>query len=208
MKNLSNFYLCLILISLSYSCNNGSSDSVRNAKDSNAAKIDSQRTMERPSTAALSKTDADFLVNAASGSMPEVELGQLAQTNSRNPRVKAFGAMMVRDHEQGEVKLKDVASSKNVTLPNAVSNHQQKEIENLKGKKGSDFDKGYMRLMVEDHRDDVKEFEKQAGKATDSLVRSFASSSLDMLRRHLDSANYLVDLLGINYEKREPILPK
>ena len=216
MKDLSNFCLGLTLIFLSgiflsSGCNNGPPDSVKNAKGSNAAKIDSQRTTEAPVTSpatVLSRTDADFLVNAASGGIMEIELGQLAQTNSRNQRVKAFGAMMVRDHGEGGVKLKTLASAKNVTLPGAVSNPQQKEIDDLKKKKGKDFDRAYIRLMVSDHKDDIKEFEKQAGKGTDSLTRAFAGSSLEMLHRHLDSANNLQEALGLNYyEKGAPLVP-
>lgn len=206
MKNLSAFCPGLMLILLSSSCNNGASDSVKEAKDSNAAKIDSQRTIEQPLSAkGLSKGDADFLVNAASGSMMEVELGQLAQTNSRTRQVKDFGAMMVRDHSEGGLKLKTLASAKNVILPDAVSNRQQKEIDDLKKKKGKEFDKAYVLLMIDDHKDDIREFEKQAGKGMDSLTRAFASSSLEMLRRHLDSANSLQNLLGINYIKGDPI---
>ena len=210
MKNLSDFCLGLTLIILSSACNSGSSDSVKEAKDSNTARIDSQRTTEQPRASLAvvpSKADADFLVNAASGGMMEVLLGQLAQTNSRNQRVKAFGAMMIKDHGEGGVQLKTLASAKNVTLPDAVSNSQQKEIDNLKKKKGNDFDKAYIRLMVSDHKDDIKEFEKQAGKGTDSLIRAFAGSSLEMLRRHLDSADNLQGALGINYVKGVPPAP-
>jgi putative membrane protein len=210
MKNLSDFYLGLTLIFLASACNSGSSDSVKDAKDSNAAKIDSQRTTEQPRASLAvvpNKTDADFLVSAASGGMMEVQLGQLAQTNSRNQRVKAFGAMMVREHGEGGVQLKTLASAKNVVLPDAVSNAQQKEIDDLKKKKGNDFDKAYIRLMVDDHKGDIKEFEKQAGKGTDSLIRAFASSSLEMLRRHLDSADNLQGALGINYVKGAPSVP-
>jgi putative membrane protein len=210
MKNLSDFCLGLTLVFLFSGCNNGSSDSVKNAKDSNAAAIDSQRAQESSSlqhAPGLSGADADFLVNAASGSMMEVELGQLAQTNSRTQRVKAFGAMMVRDHGKGGGKLKALASARNVTLPDAVSNQQQKEIDDLKKKKGNEFDKAYIRLMVSDHKDDIREFEKQAGKGTDSLIRTFASSGLEMLRRHLDSANSLVGAIGLNYVKGVPPEP-
>jgi putative membrane protein len=210
MKNLSDFCLGLTLIVLASGCNSGTSDSVKEAKDSNTARIDSQRTTEQPRASLAvvpNKEDADFLVSAASGGMMEVQLGQLAQTNSRNQRVKAFGAMMIREHGEGGVQLKTLASAKNVTLPDAVSNSQQKEIDNLKKKKGNDFDKAYIRLMVSDHKEDIKEFEKQAGNGTDSLIRAFAGSSLEMLRRHLDSADNLQGALGLNYVKGVPPVP-
>jgi putative membrane protein len=210
MKILLNFFQCLTLISLLFSCNNGSPDSVKTAKDSNAAKIDSQKTRERPSDSLAvvpPKADADFLVNAASGGMMEVQLGQLAQTNASNQRVKAFGAMMVSDHGAGGIKLKTLASAKNVTLPDAVSNQQQKEMESLQKKTGHDFDVAYISLMVSDHKDDIKEFEKEAKKGTDPQIMAFANSSLEMLHMHLDSADNLKKFLGISDIRRIPKIP-
>jgi putative membrane protein len=202
MKNLSNFYLGLVFVFLFVNCNNGSADSVKNAKDSNAAKIDSQQKQERPSgltAVVLTREDADFLVNAASGDMLETELGDLAQTNSGTPRVKAFGAMMIKDHGGGGEKLKALATAKNVTLPDSVSRRQRKEIEDLQKKKGIDFDKTYIRTMISNHKDDIKAFEKAASKGVDSSIRVFASSRLEMLHKHLDSADNLRKLLGIDY---------
>ncbi|HWB91290.1 MAG TPA: DUF4142 domain-containing protein, partial [Puia sp.] len=186
----------LLLLAL-FSCGGSSTDSVKNAKDSNAARIDSQQSPGRNGdTIALSKPDADFLVNAASGAMMEVDLGRLAETHAANPRVKAFGAMMVKDHSQGMEKIRQIAARKRAILPDSVSKHQEKEINDLRKKKGEDFDRAYIQMMVDDHRSDIDEFQKQAGRGADSVTRVFAGSSLQMLRRHLDSANNLVSVVG------------
>jgi putative membrane protein len=202
------FWIGLAVASVAVGCNSGTTDSVKEAKDSNAVKRDSQRTAERPPDSvpvvAISKMDADFIVNAASGGMLEVELGQLAQLNGGAPRVKAFGAMMIKDHGEGGEQLKSLAATRKVALPSGVSIQQQKEVDKLKKKKGDEFDRAYIRLMVSDHKDDIKEFEQQAAKSTDSLTRNFATQSLDMLRRHLDSANHLLESMGINYVKGAP----
>lgn len=188
------------LVFFFFSCNNGAPDSVKSAKDSNAARMDSlkERAPQGDSVAIMPpKSEADFLVTAASGSMMEVQLGRLAQSNSQNKRVKAFGAMMIKDHEAEGRKLKTLAAGKNIVLPDSVSNRQRNEIEGLKTKKGIDFDKAYIVLMVNDHKDDIQEFEKEARKATDPQVTAFVNSSLEILRRHLDSANGLKTMLGI-----------
>jgi len=119
-----------------------------------------------------------------------------------------FGAMMIRDHGEEGVKLKTLASAKNITLPDAVSNNQQKDIERLLKKTGNEFDKAYITMMLGDHKDDIKEFEKEAKKATDPQVMSFVNNSLEMLRRHLDSANSLKRLLGINDMPAVSPMPK
>jgi putative membrane protein len=138
-----------------------------------------------------SKEDAAFLVNAANGGMLEVELGQLAQQNAKSAKVKEFGSMMVSDHGKGGEKLKALAASKNVMLPATLSNDGQKEKDDLQKKTGSDFDKSYIDLMVDDHKKDIKEFEKEAKDGNDSDIKAFANNTLLMLRMHLVHAENL-----------------
>lgn len=191
MKSLIHFYYTPALIFLFFSCNNGPADPVKNAKKENREKIDSQITTQRrvdSVTVLPSKGDADFLVNAASGGMLEVQLGQLAQTNSLNQRVKNFGAMMIKDHGEAGEKLKALAASKNITLPDSISNHQQKEKERLQQKRGNAFDEAYINIMVDDHKKDIREFEKEATSGTNEDIKAFASNNLPLLHMHLDSA--------------------
>ena len=61
--------------------------------------------------------DSGFYKKAAEGGMSEVELGQLAQQKASTSAVKDFGAMMVKDHTAANDKLKALAASKQVTLP-------------------------------------------------------------------------------------------
>ncbi len=209
MRSLLFPCLGLLFFGLFSACGGGGPDPVKNARDSNAARIDSLQAMGRPTdTITLSKPDADFLVNAASGAMLEADLGRLAETHAANPRVRDFGAMMVKEHSEGLEKIQHLAARKRVVLPDSVSQHQQKEITNLQKKKGGDFDKAYVQMMVDDHKSDINEFQKQASQGTDSLTRVFATGSLQMLHRHLDSANSLVNLLGLNRMPTQPISPK
>jgi len=212
MKNPINVCAGLAAILVFFSCNNGSTDSVKNAKESNAEKIDSQKTTELrsgDSTALpMAKADADFLVNAASGGMMEVRLGELAKENSRNQRVKNFGALMVRDHGEGGEKLKKLAATKNVTLPANISNDQQKEKDDLQKKTGDEFDRAYVNMMVDDHNKDIKDFEKAAKDATDPDVKTFAAHHLPMLYMHLDSAKNLQKLMKPKRTMPETVPPQ
>jgi putative membrane protein len=128
-----------------------------------------------------------FMNEAAMGGMAEVQLGKLAQENGMNPRVKNFGEMMVREHSAINDDMKAIARQKNVTLPDNLGKHQD-HYNDLSKKKGADFDKAYMKMMVDDHQDDIKAFEKVAENGTDPDVKTFASQKLPTLRKHLDSA--------------------
>jgi putative membrane protein len=61
----------------------------------------------------------------------------------------------------------------------------------LSKKSGADFDKEYISLMVDEHKSDVKLFEKAAKDAKDPAVRAFASQHVAALQSHLDHANTL-----------------
>jgi len=175
-------------------CNTGNKQSsVDSAKNANEQKDTSGLTTNsnRPDTAAtmpVNKDVADFAVEAAAGGLMEVELGKIAQEKATNPRIKEFGAMMVKDHSDADDKLKALAQQKNITLPTSVSDKQQKDIDDLNKKTGKDFDKAYMNMMLDDHKTDIKKFEKAGNDLKDADIKSFAMQALPTLQKHLDSA--------------------
>jgi putative membrane protein len=96
--------------------------------------------------------------------------------------------MMMKDHRKSGERLKELAASKNITLPDSISNRQQKEKDRLQKMKGDAFDEAYINRMTDDHKKDVREFEKQATDGTNQDIKSFASDNLKMLHVHLDLA--------------------
>jgi putative membrane protein len=131
--------------------------------------------------------DGDFILEAASGGLMEVELGRYASTNAASARVKEFGRMMVTDHTKANTQLKAIAGKKNVTLPAAPTGKHQTHISDLTAKKGADFDKSYVAMMVDDHKEDVSKFQEEAKNGKDPDVKAFASATLPVLQKHLKS---------------------
>ncbi len=173
--------LCgLIAAFIFQACGNNQSSTTQDSVDSAKTANKEQKPVD--------KQVSDFAVEAANGGMMEVELGKIAQEKASNPRVKDFGAMMVREHSEANTKLKSLASSLNITLPDSVSNDAKMDIDKLKKKSGRDFDKAYMSMMLDDHKKDVAEFRKAADNLPDSTIKSFASTTLPVLEKHLDSA--------------------
>ncbi|ANH81880.1 hypothetical protein A8C56_13660 [Niabella ginsenosidivorans] len=167
-----------------WSCGSpNSNDSTARADSANAATIDSATT--DTAAASVSKEDAKFAVDAASGGMAEVQLGELAQNKGTDPRVKEFGKLMVTDHTRANDELKMLAATKNITLPPAPDNDKQKAAADLSSKSGSDFDKAYIKQMVEDHRKTIDLFEDAQKNAKDADIKAFAVKTLPVLRTHL-----------------------
>jgi len=136
----------------------------------------------------LSSGDRKFMEKAAQGGMAEVKLGQLAAQKASSDQVKQFGQKMVDDHGKADDQLKQLASTKGVTLPTDLDKSTQKEYDKLSKMSGADFDREYMKHMVSDHKKDVSEFKSEANKAKDADLKQFASSTLPTLQEHLTLA--------------------
>lgn len=208
------YLICLLLIAGAIACKNNQNDedSVRIAKEANRDNLprDSNTAMSTDAdepTMAVDRVDADFAVEAASGSMTEVQLGALAKTHAVNARVKNFAAMMIDDHMKLNEELKKIATAKNITLPQALSDEAANDIEKLNKKEKGEFDRTYMRMMVNDHRKDVNEFEKAAKDCKDPALRSFIKESLPVLRKHLDSARAIEAMFDVGNQQPSPAYP-
>lgn len=195
MKKLSFIAIACMSVFVFQACNDGSNDAIKSANESNEVKHDSAEHNPGAATMPVSEDDSKFAVEAASGGMMEVQLGELAQQKASSQRVKDFGAMMVRDHTKANDELKSLAGMKNVTLPPAPGEDHMDHIKKLSQKSGKEFDKDYMKMMVDDHKEDIDHFEKAAKNATDADIKAFASKILPTLRVHLDSAKAINDAL-------------
>lgn len=131
------------------------------------------------------KTGDNFIMEAASAGLMEVELGRLAQQKASAPSVKDFGSRMVTDHSKANDELKQIAQQNNITLPDSMMEKHRDMVNDLREATGPDFDKKYMDMMVDDHSEDVEKFEEYSRNNADSPVGKWAAKTLPVLREHL-----------------------
>lgn len=137
---------------------------------------------------------SEFLTEAASGGMMQVELGKLALEKSQNAKVREFATMMVEQHTNANDELKQLAMSKNVSLPEVPLSEHQDEINKLKEKSAADFDKAYVDMMVSDHKEDIDEFQDVAeNNDADADIKTFANKILPTLKSHLQTIEQIKD---------------
>ena len=195
MKKRAIIFLALPFV---FACNNSSNDSVQKADSANESKSDTTTSMNTTDTTSKMSTStgtmsvdqstSEFMTKVADVGMTEVKLGQMAQDKAMSQRVKDFGAMMVKDHTAAGDELKGMARQKNVTLPETMSNDHQKKTDDLNKKTGKDFDKAYMKAMVDGHESTVNDFEKASKNTKDADVKAWVDKTLPTLEMHLDSA--------------------
>ena len=134
-----------------------------------------------------------FMTEAAQGGMMEVELGKLAASKAQSPEVKAFGQRMVVDHGKAGEDLKALAAKKNIKLPTELSGGMKETVDRLSKLSGAEFDKEYVKLMVDDHDEDLEAFQDQADDAEDADVKAFAAKYAPVIKSHYDSIKAIND---------------
>jgi len=132
--------------------------------------------------------DAKFLKEAISGGMLEVKLGELARDKGMDPDVKRFGERMVTDHSKGNKELMSLAEKKGLVPSRDLMKKHQEVWDKMMSLRGAQFDRAYMKRMVEDHEEDVADFNKEAKGAQDPDVKACAAKMLPTLKEHLEMA--------------------
>jgi putative membrane protein len=177
----------MIALFLGYSCNrdNAASDAKQAAEDRNDAKF----------TDKASKDDAQFVVDAYSAGLVEINMAQRAKELAVTSEAKSTADMMISAHTQMNADLAALADKKVITVPSALNDNQTKEINSLAEKKGRDFDEAFADKLVSSHKDAVSLFEKASTTASDQDIRNLFSTNLPTIRQHLDMATNLQDQL-------------
>ncbi|MCQ8242531.1 DUF4142 domain-containing protein [Rhizosaccharibacter radicis] len=144
-----------------------------------------------PGPPPLAAADAQFIQDAAQGGMAEVQMAQLAQSKSKNPKVKAFAAKMIAEHSPNNDQLKQLATTKGATLPTGLSDAQNQQLTTLQGEMGRKFDHDYIADQVQDHQAMLTAFQTEAQSGTDPDLKNFASQTVPTIQEHLTDAQKL-----------------
>jgi putative membrane protein len=179
---ISGLFLCLLF--LVCSC-------ARSNNESSTTGVDSKKMAEDHNDAKFNKSEeynAQFLVDAATINLNEIQLGDLASTKAVSADVKALGKMMSEDHTKAQAEVVALAQKKNITLPTSATDESMKDYNTLNDKDFKNFDSKYTEMMVNGHKDAISKFEKAVSDCSDSDLREWASKMLPKLREHLDHA--------------------
>ena len=197
MKTITIKLLLMAIPVIMMACNSSQNRNTDNKNDNSRMKNDSvnKSAVLVDNNGNDTNKDQDFIKEAATGGLMEVELGKYAQEHAMNPRVKNFGAMIVRDHSKANDELKSIASRKNISVPAAIDDKHRQMMSDIQKKTGADFDREYIKEMIDDHDKDVDKFKKHAENGVDPDLKAFASKTLPVLIMHQDSAKKIRDAI-------------
>lgn len=135
----------------------------------------------------------EFVDDATQGGLKEVELGKLAQKKALSQQVRDYGKMMEKEHGDANDKLKPVLQTLGFNAPTTLSKEHQDVVDRLTKLSGNEFDKEYMTEMVNDHKDDVDDFETAQKNLPASEIKTWVDNTLPVLRNHVQQAESLRD---------------
>jgi putative membrane protein len=148
-------------------------------------------------TRTTSGADAQFVANTSAGGTSEVELGQLAQQRSSSDAVRNFGDKMMSDHTAAGNQLQLIAQREGLTISPEQTPEDRATYEKLSALSGPSFDRAYAVAMVQDHKQDIADFEREASQGSDLQVRRFAAETLPTLKQHLELAKKMALSVGV-----------
>ena len=136
-------------------------------------------------------------------------MARLGEQKASNAGVKTFAQKLATDHTKALSELETVARGKSVTIPSEYTansstatrsatqtSSQSADEKRLSGLSGAEFDRAFVKQMVDDHQKAISAFEREEKATQDSAIRNYINMTLPTLRSHLSEAQNLEKTLG------------
>ena len=139
----------------------------------------------------------DFVAKAGASDMFEIAAAQVAQKRASDAKVKAFAAMMVKDHTKSTADLKKAIADSGQALapPAALPADLQGKLDDLNKADTKDFDKNYMDDQVDAHQNALNLLQRYAEDGDVPAIKAFAAATAPVVQKHYDEAKALRDAM-------------
>jgi putative membrane protein len=147
------------------------------------------------------RSDSDILTMISHSNSAEVSSSNLALQNASNAQVKAFARQMVNEHtamqKQGQQLGKSLAmEGTGSDTAQSKMEHTMDNLDDLKDKKGADFDRAYMDMQVRAHEQTLTELRSYEGRAQSAELKQHITQAIPKVEAHLQKAQQLRQQLG------------
>lgn len=140
----------------------------------------------------------EYVTKASHSNMAEVGAGKLAEDKGTHAEVKAFGAMMVKEHTLAEAKLKSIVTADpSVKMPDTMLAPKDAATKTkLEAASGKEFDTLYIQAQIEGHTAALKLQQDYAKDGSDIKLRAYAMEMVPIVAGHLEHAKKLAGQMG------------
>lgn len=138
--------------------------------------------------AAFAQTEAiapeQFVAQAASSNMFEIESSQLALDRAPDGHIAAFAQQMIEDHSMAADRLATAAEADGITAPAEMTEAHQAKLDALAASEGAAFEAAYITAQAAAHQEAIALFTAFAATDQDSALHTFATETLPVLQQH------------------------
>lgn len=148
----------------------------------------------------LGETETRIVAHLHHVNLMEIQMGKLAQTNG-TASVKKYGKELVSDHTTADKDLTAFAKKRGLAaipaekadtdIAKAEMKMQMDAMANLKKLKGADFDREYLRMMVDGHDKELAGTAGHQEASQDDELDTILDNRKTTLQRHSDNAKEL-----------------
>jgi putative membrane protein len=146
------------------------------------------------SLAGIAPKTQDFVMQAASSDMFELESSKLALERA-DAATKTFAQQMIDDHGKTSSEMKALLASVNppVTAPTEMMPKHQEMLEELRGLQGQEFTDQYHDDQEDVHEEAVDLFKRYGEEGENAELKAWSAQTLPALQHHLEMAEKLDD---------------
>jgi putative membrane protein len=167
--------ILIFVVSFSFSCCKQETVSEEIAEDSGKTELSR-------------KADSTFLASAFMNGLVEIEYSRQIRNRLMNEATKELAVSMLVAHSIINERIKTLATSKNILLPDGLSLQQREKLLENDEKKPNEIDKAYTELLISSHTEEEILFENAAREAFDEEVKSLFIEKIPEIRHHLHMA--------------------
>jgi len=90
----------------------------------------------------------------------------------------------------------------NISIVSGLEKDSRAKVDQMSKLQGADFDREYMKMMLEDHKKDIKAFNDEGQRGDDPEVKGFALRTLPTLRAHLTIVEHTLASMDANDRRK------
>jgi putative membrane protein len=143
------------------------------------------------------KADAKFIRDTDANHFLEIRLARLAETRARNADVRSYARKMLNERTNMSERWTAMAANNGMPIKSGMGKDHKGKLERLEKFYGTDFDREYMALQLNNHNAILSYFRKEGRAANSAAVRQEVNRGIPILEQELRQAKELADKVGV-----------
>jgi len=132
--------------------------------------------------------DSKFIRENTADNYLEVSIARLAEKKAQNSAVKDYARRVVADHNKLQNDWVEVSTQNGLAYQTGIGKHHRDKLNRLENVSGREFDRAFMTMEVQNHKDYIDYLQKEGRAAHSSQVRELVDRTLPVLLNHFSQA--------------------